>query len=115
MLGRVLSGEKGDKMVQLKHEVPIPSFVSTDQQKGPPSDHGHHTCFAYCTISWETPSSRLVSSQNLLLILDDDLDLFTTSNRFQSFFGFGHGVRDRNEGFQIHNASIQHIDGRWET
>jgi len=62
-------------------------------------------------MSFKTP----LSSHDLLLVLDDDLDLFTTSNRFQSFFGFGHGVRDRNEGFQIDNAPIEHVDSRWET
>jgi hypothetical protein len=48
----------------------------------------------------------LESANDLLLILDDDLDLFTTPNRFQRFFRFRHGVCNGNEGFQIHNAPI---------
>lgn len=52
----------------------------------------------------------MMSSQDLLLVLDDDFNLFTTPDSLQSFFGFCHGVRDRNEGFQIHNVSIEHVD-----
>jgi hypothetical protein len=57
----------------------------------------------------------LESANDLLLILDDDFDLFPTPNRFQRFFSFRHGVCNRNEGFQIHDSPIQHINSRRET
>lgn len=49
-----------------------------------------------------------------LLVFDDDLHLLLASHRLESLLRLTQGIRDSDQRLQIHHASFEHVESRWE-